>query len=58
MPVHFAQRILAAQARAEAVASRLELVLKDRLDDQLERRLDDAVFDSGEVSGISCAEVG
>src|SRR5258708_40352476 len=49
MPVHVAQRILAAQTRAEAVASRLELVLKDRLDHQLQGRLNDAVFYSGDT---------
>jgi hypothetical protein len=47
MPVYFAQRILAAQARAEAVASRLELMLKDRLDYQLQGRLNDAILYSG-----------
>jgi len=45
MPVHFAQRIFAAQTLPEAVASRLEFVLKDRLDHQLQRRLNHAVFD-------------
>jgi len=39
VPVHFTQRIFAAQTLPEAVASRLEFVLKDRLDHQLQRRL-------------------
>ena len=43
-PVHVAQRILAAQTRPEAVASRFEFVLKDRLDDQLQGRLNHAIL--------------
>ena len=44
MPVHFAQRIFAAQTLPEAEAPRLEFVLKDRLDHQFQGRLNDAVL--------------
>jgi hypothetical protein len=47
MPVHFTQRVFAAQTLPKAKASRLELVLKDWLDHQLQCRLDYAVFYSG-----------
>ena len=46
MPVHFTQRIFAAETLPKAKAPRLEFVLKDRLDHQLQRRLNRAVFDS------------
>jgi hypothetical protein len=39
MPIHFAQRIFAATSWSEAIASRLELMLKDWLDDQFQSRL-------------------
>jgi hypothetical protein len=35
MPVHFTQRIFAAQTLPKTEAPRLEFVLKDRLDHQL-----------------------
>src|SRR5258708_24952988 len=44
MPVHFTQRIFAAQTLPKAEAPRLEFVLKDRLDHQLQRRLNHTVF--------------
>jgi hypothetical protein len=44
-PVHFAQRVMAAASRPEAVALRTERRLEDRFDDELHRRLDDAVLD-------------
>ncbi len=47
MTVHLAQRILAAQTRAEAKAARLEFVLKDRLNHQLQCGLDHAILNSG-----------
>ena len=46
MPVHFTQRILAAQTLPKTKASGLEFVLKDWLDHQLQRSLNHAVFDS------------
>ena len=46
MPVHFAQRILAAKTLPEAVASWLEFMLKDWLDNQFQCRLNYTVFDS------------
>ena len=46
-PLHCAQRVLAAPPRPEAVAHRTELRLKDRLDHELDRRLNNAVFDRG-----------
>src|ERR1019366_7212864 len=47
MPVHFSQRVFAAQTLPKTKASRLELVLKDRLDHLLQCRLKYAVFYSG-----------
>ena len=44
VPVHFPQRIFAAQTLPKAEAPRLEFVLKDRLDHQFQGRLNDAVL--------------
>ena len=47
MPVYFAQRIFATQTLPKAKASWLELVLKDRLDHQLQGRLNYAILHGG-----------
>lgn len=44
-PVHLPQSVLAPTPRAKTATPVQELPLKDRLDNQLARRLDDAVFD-------------
>src|SRR4051812_47694053 len=44
MPVYFAQRIFASQSLPETIASRFEFVLKDRLDDQFQGRLNYAIL--------------
>src|SRR5262245_51273048 len=43
--IYFAQSILAAAPRTEAVAGLTELHLEDRFDDKLQRRLDNAILD-------------
>src|SRR5262245_42864983 len=57
-PVHLAQRILAAQTRPEAIASGLEFVLEDRLDDQLQGRLNNAVLHHRYTERALCFALG
>src|SRR6266568_7641734 len=58
MPVHFTQRIFAAQTLPKAEAPRLEFVLKDRLDHQFQGRLNYAVLHSRYTEWTSSARIG